>query len=104
MDAQQSEPKIALIGGDRMGLAAALAVSMAIPFYLNPEDMPFDPPLSSKVQEPERVVTQHDIDSIRKAREKRERRRLKRMDLVKPPFEPRYDDVFEEGVAWLDSL
>jgi hypothetical protein len=25
-------------------------------------------------------------------------------NLVKPPHEPRYDEVFEEGVRWLDSL
>lgn len=45
--------------------------------------------------------TRFDVERIRAVIKKR---KLKRMELVKTPVEPRYDEVYEEGIKWLDTL
>ena len=42
-------------------------------------------------------------ERIRQLREKRKSRRLKKF-LVNPVKNPRHDEVYEEGIAWLDDL
>ena len=61
-------------------------------------------PFAAIKKEASHIKSGNDIERIKGIIEDRKNRRLKRAKLVKPPFEPRYDEVYEKGVEWLDSL
>ncbi len=42
--------------------------------------------------------------SLKRRFRKKLRRRIDKKDKWVDPYPPRYDDVYEEGVKWLDSL
>lgn len=81
---ENKEPMIVVSGPCSPGLAAALVMSMAVPCYMHPDDMPFDPPLSRLPEEPTIKKTAGDRERLIKAVEKRERKRLKALrDMVR---------------------